>query len=131
MQLRLHHNDIHGYIYHRGYISRPGPNIFLILTRIMKLFAAFLLHYVAADVCLICDYVGFAKTEDNAIEMLSGTGTNAAKAPICATVTAADFSTYGGNGQFAKKQYSTVSDKGYCIAQFFIYYAKDIEKYDR
>ena len=93
-----------------------------------------LAKFGSADHCLLCNYVGYADSEATAIAMLSGdstlntdTGKAGHKSPYCATLLDADFKIRL-NGANAKEKYQRISDKAYCIAQFFIYYAKDINK---
>ena len=81
-----------------------------LLTSLLVFFAA----TQAATGCIECEHIGFADTEENAIAALNKDGTTSGDS-YCIS---------GGDSNLANFGISTTAS--YCVAQFFIYKAKDM-----
>ena len=80
-----------------------------------------------ANTCIICEHIALATSEDAALTALS-TGTSATS-HYC--VTGGGGTTVDGSGAVTSQDgppssYDFDATSQYCVAQFFIYYAKDI-----
>ena len=87
----------------------------------------------ANDQCMLCEYVGVASSEENAIAMLEGSATvidgtsDVADVLIpCAVGSRSSAFDEAITADFIKLD---TQNSEYCTAQFFIYHAKDINRF--
>ena len=87
----------------------------------------------ASDQCMLCEYVGVASTEENAIAMLEGSATviDGTSDVTDVLIPCAVGSRSSGFDEAIVADFIKLDTQNseYCTAQFFIYHAKDINRF--